>query len=275
MVTLESDSPLNCSRRSFLAALMLAHKHLVDKAYTNRAWHKVSTLSAHEIQTAELELAFALDFDLRFPADEFFDEYPEQRSRCSSWLKQPTVEEEEPTFVTAAKSKFFPGSGSASEASGDENMDDARMAFSRFSASPESMLSVPMPRLGSDLNSAFSSMTGSFTFVSPAQQSNGRLFCNSLSMQLGSRIPSLVTDVSSDCSSVDNRSVDSGSRDCSRESSPSRSDGGNSVSSGKKRHSAGQALIHDVQMSDVNAVEAVPKKRKILREPGLYLECRL
>ena len=254
---------------------MLAHKHLVDKAYTNRAWHKVSTLSAHEIQTAELELAFALDFDLRFPADEFFDEYPEQRSRCSSWLKQPTVEEEEPTFVTAAKSKFFPESGSASEAPGDENMDDARMAFSRFSASPESMLSVPMPRLGSDLNSAFSSMTGSFTFVSPAQQSNSRLFCNSLAMQLGSRIPSLVTDVSSDCSSVDNRSVDGGSQDCSRESSPSRSDGGNSVSSSKKRHSAGRTLVHDVQMSDVNAVEAVPKKRKILREPGLYLECRL
>lgn len=256
---------------------MLAHKHLVDKAYTNRAWHKVSTLSAHEIQTAELELAFALDFDLRFPADEFFDEYPEQRSRCSSWLKQPTIEEEEPSFVAAAKSKFFAGcaSGDASETSADENMEGPRTAFSRFSASPESMLSVPMPRVGSDLNSAFSSMTGSFTFVSPAQQSNGRLFCNPATMHVGSRIPSLVTDVSSDCSSVDNRSVDGGSRDCSRESSPSRSDGGNSVSSGKKRHSAGQALSQDVQMSEVNAAEAVTKKRKILREHGLYLECRL
>jgi hypothetical protein len=129
--------------------------------------------------------------------------------------------------------------------------------------------------LGTDLNSAFSSMTGSFTFVSPAQQCNGRLFSNSVAMQLGSRIPSLVTDVSSDYSSVDNRSVDGGSRDCSRESSPSRSDGGNSVSSSKKRHSGEQALSQDVQMSEVNSVEAVTKKRKILREHGLYLECRL
>ena len=35
-------------------------------------------------------------------------------------------------------------------------------------------------------------------------------------LQLSSRIPSLVTDVSSDCSSVDSRGADGGSRACSR-----------------------------------------------------------
>lgn len=269
MVTLDSDSPLNCSRRSFLAALMLAHKHLVDKAYTNRAWHKVSTLSPHEIQTAELELAFALDFDLRFPADEFFDEYPEQKERCMSWLKQTSTEEEEPSFVAAAKSKFFPSSANM-----DETMDGTPSAVPTFSASPENMLSVPMPLLGADVNSAFSSMTGSFTFVSPGQQSNGRMFCTS-TMRHSSRIPSLVTDTSSDCSSGDNHSADGGSHACSRESSPTRSDGGNSVSSGRKRDSTGQSLGQDIEMCEVKPVEAVVKKRKILREHGLYLECRL
>lgn len=250
---------------------MLAHKHLVDKAYTNRAWHKVSTLSPHEIQTAELELAFALDFDLRFPADEFFEEYPEQKERCVSWLKQSTVDEEEPSFVTAAKSKFFPESATAV----DEAMEDMHTAFPVITASPENMLSVPMPRLGTDVNSAFSSMTGSFTFVSPGQQSSGRLFCNAASVRIASRIPSLVTDNSSDCSSADNRSVDGGSHSCSRESSPTRSDGGNSVSSSKKRDSTGHSLGQDVEMSDVKPAEAVSKKRKLLREHGLYLECRL
>ncbi|KAI5454170.1 hypothetical protein NCC49_004235 [Naganishia albida] len=248
---------------------MLAHKHLVDKAYTNRAWHKVSTLSPHEIQTAELELAFALDFDLRFPADEFFEEYPEQKERCMSWLKQSSIEEEEPSFVAAAKSKFFP-----SNASADEAMGGAPAALPTFSTSPENMLSAPMPLLGVDVNSAFSSMTGSFTFVSPAQQSNGRLFCHA-ALRNGSRIPSLVTDTGSECSSGDVHSADGGSRACSRESSPTRSDGGNSVSSGRKRHSTGPALGQDVEMSEVKPVEAVSKKRKILRDHGLYLECRL
>ena len=248
---------------------MLAHKHLVDKAYTNRAWHKVSTLSPTEIQTAELELAFALDFDLRFPADEFFEEYPEQKERCMSWLKQTSTEEEEPSFVVAAKSKFFPANANT-----DETMDDMPSAVLTLSASPENMLSVPMPLLGADVNSAFSSMTGSFTLVSPGQQSNGRLFCNS-NMRHSTRIPSLVTDTSSDCSSGDNQSADGGSNACSRESSPTRSDGGNSASSGKKRDSTGQSLGQDVEMCEVKPAEAVIKKRKILREHGLYLECRL
>ncbi|KAJ9125028.1 hypothetical protein QFC24_002962 [Naganishia onofrii] len=272
LVTLEHDSPLNCSRRSFLAALMLAHKHLVDKAYTNRAWHKVSTLCPREIQTAELQMAFALNFDLRFPADEFFDEYPEQRERCVAWLKQSTVEEEEPTFVASTKAKFFPESATAC----DDLMEGTQTFSASLSGSPENMLSVPMPRLGGDINSAFSSMTGSFTFISPAQVSNGRMFCNPASVRAGSRIPSLITDLGSDCSSVENRSMDGDSRAASRESSPTRSDGGNSASSGRKRDAEGQSLGQDIEMMpETKTADVGSKKRKLLRENGMYLECRL
>ncbi|KAJ9115115.1 hypothetical protein QFC22_005445 [Naganishia vaughanmartiniae] len=271
LVTLEHDSPLNCSRRSFLAALMLAHKHLVDKAYTNRAWHKVSTLCPREIQTAELQMAFALDFDLRFPADDFFEEYPEQRERCMAWLKQSTVEEEEPLFVASTKAQFFPESATAC----DDLMEGTQTFSGSLSGSPENMLSVPMPRLGGDINSAFSSMTGSFTFISPAQVSNGRMFCNPASVRASSRIPSLITDLGSDCSSVENRSMDGDSRDASRESSPTRSDGGNSASSGRKRDAEGQSLGQDIEMPEAKSAEAGSKKRKILRENGMYLECRL
>ncbi len=62
--TLATDSPLLCPRRAFLAALVLAHKFLHDRVYSNRAWAKVSGLDVKEIGRGELALASILDWNL-------------------------------------------------------------------------------------------------------------------------------------------------------------------------------------------------------------------
>lgn len=62
--TLATDSPLLCPRRAFLAALVLAHKFLHDRVYSNRAWAKVSGLDVKEIGRGELALASMLDWNL-------------------------------------------------------------------------------------------------------------------------------------------------------------------------------------------------------------------
>jgi hypothetical protein len=44
-----SDRALQCGRRMFLAALILASKYLQDRNYSARAWSKISGLNTQEI----------------------------------------------------------------------------------------------------------------------------------------------------------------------------------------------------------------------------------
>ncbi|KAI9596083.1 hypothetical protein BDF19DRAFT_345078, partial [Syncephalis fuscata] len=53
-----------CGRRMFLASLVIATKYLQDRAYSNRAWSRVSGLSASEITRCERKLLHWLSWNL-------------------------------------------------------------------------------------------------------------------------------------------------------------------------------------------------------------------
>lgn len=55
---------LQCGRRMFLAALILASKYLQDRNYSARAWSKISGLKVHEINTNELAFLDAVNWKL-------------------------------------------------------------------------------------------------------------------------------------------------------------------------------------------------------------------
>ncbi|KAI5900075.1 uncharacterized protein SCHCODRAFT_02606907 [Schizophyllum commune H4-8] len=59
-----APSPLLCPRRTFLAALVLAHKFILEKCYSNRAWAKIAGLPPREVGRCERALGEALDWRL-------------------------------------------------------------------------------------------------------------------------------------------------------------------------------------------------------------------
>ncbi|RKP10027.1 cyclin-domain-containing protein, partial [Thamnocephalis sphaerospora] len=60
-----------CGRRMFLASLVIATKYLQDRAYSNRAWSRVSGLSASEITRCERKLLQWLSWNLYIQEKEF------------------------------------------------------------------------------------------------------------------------------------------------------------------------------------------------------------
>lgn len=66
--SLQSQPPNNdsilCSRRIFLASIMVSSKFLQDRTFSNRAWSKISGLNVRELSIVERRLLTALDFDL-------------------------------------------------------------------------------------------------------------------------------------------------------------------------------------------------------------------
>lgn len=55
---------LQCGRRMFLSALILASKYLQDRNYSARAWSKISGLNTLEINQNELAFLLAVDWEL-------------------------------------------------------------------------------------------------------------------------------------------------------------------------------------------------------------------
>lgn len=55
---------LQCGRRMFLAALILASKYLQDRNYSARAWSKISGLATQEINQNEIAFLLAVDWKL-------------------------------------------------------------------------------------------------------------------------------------------------------------------------------------------------------------------
>lgn len=62
---------MQCGRRMFLAALMLASKFLQDRNYTTRAWGKITGLPTSEINTNELKFLEAVDWKLHVSKERF------------------------------------------------------------------------------------------------------------------------------------------------------------------------------------------------------------
>lgn len=63
--------PMQCGRRMFLAALMLASKFLQDRSYSTRAWGKITGLPAAEINLNELKFLQAVGWNLHVSKDKF------------------------------------------------------------------------------------------------------------------------------------------------------------------------------------------------------------
>ncbi|MCJ1468555.1 hypothetical protein MMC07_007184 [Pseudocyphellaria aurata] len=65
------DSPssraMQCGRRMFLAALILASKYLQDRNFSARAWSKISGLKTLEINTNEMAFLSAVNWKLHIP----------------------------------------------------------------------------------------------------------------------------------------------------------------------------------------------------------------
>ncbi|KAF7592107.1 hypothetical protein BBP40_000713 [Aspergillus hancockii] len=62
---------MQCGRRMFLAALILASKYLQDRNYSARAWSKISGLNTLEINQNELMFLQAVDWRLHIPEATF------------------------------------------------------------------------------------------------------------------------------------------------------------------------------------------------------------
>ncbi|ETI23287.1 hypothetical protein G647_05087 [Cladophialophora carrionii CBS 160.54] len=62
---------MQCGRRMFLSALMLASKYLQDRNYSARAWSKISGLRSNEINENEREYLATINYDLHVPKDTF------------------------------------------------------------------------------------------------------------------------------------------------------------------------------------------------------------
>ncbi|KAF4124593.1 hypothetical protein GMORB2_5259 [Geosmithia morbida] len=66
-----STQALQCGRRMFLAALILASKYLQDRNYSARAWSKISGLNTHEINQNEMAFLYAVNWKLHICDDVF------------------------------------------------------------------------------------------------------------------------------------------------------------------------------------------------------------
>lgn len=66
-----TDRALQCGRRMFLAALILASKYLQDRNYSARAWSKISGLNTQEINQNEIAFLFAVSWNLHIAEDVF------------------------------------------------------------------------------------------------------------------------------------------------------------------------------------------------------------
>ncbi|KID89459.1 G1/S-specific cyclin Pcl5 [Metarhizium guizhouense ARSEF 977] len=70
------DRALQCGRRMFLAALILASKYLQDRNYSARAWSKISGLNTQEINQNEIAFLLAVNWQLHI-TDEVFQRWTE------------------------------------------------------------------------------------------------------------------------------------------------------------------------------------------------------
>jgi len=71
-----ASQAIQCGRRMFLAALILASKYLQDRNYSARAWSKISGLDTQEINQNEMAFLFAVNWKLHI-TDEIYNRWLE------------------------------------------------------------------------------------------------------------------------------------------------------------------------------------------------------
>lgn len=76
-----TDNPLLCGRRMFLAALILASKYLQDRNYSAKAWSKLTNLPVKDINTNERAFLKAIDYRLHVEV-ETYNEWCAKVSEC-------------------------------------------------------------------------------------------------------------------------------------------------------------------------------------------------
>lgn len=76
---------MQCGRRMFLTALILASKYLQDRNYSTRAWSKISGLRAQEIHVNEMNYCKVIDWNLHITQEKF-----QRWSRIVLNLSRPT-----------------------------------------------------------------------------------------------------------------------------------------------------------------------------------------
>ena len=82
---------MQCGRRMFLTALILASKYLQDRNYSTRAWSKISGLRAQEIHLNEMDYCKKINWSLHI-AKEKFDRWSYTVLRLSSPMNGPRSE---------------------------------------------------------------------------------------------------------------------------------------------------------------------------------------
>lgn len=107
----ENESPcraMQCGRRMFLSALMLASKYLQDRNYSARAWSKISGLRSNEINENEREYLQLIDYELHVPKESF-----DVWSKIVLSLSRVTKEQPQCRSGSLSPGSSPPGSGSS------------------------------------------------------------------------------------------------------------------------------------------------------------------
>ena len=176
-----TPSPLIDPRRTFLASLVLASKFLLDKAFSNKAWAKLSGLEALEVGKCERALGMALNWRLWVgrevapqPSPAPFDQPPVQPQlvhspptypstiRPSAWeksLAHVVVQQNSPArsispshgsvFTTSSTPTLYSGSELGSE----PDMPQGYEEVSNWTQTPELYVDInePMVAVGGDM----------------------------------------------------------------------------------------------------------------------------
>lgn len=87
---------MQCGRRMFLAALILASKYLQDRNYSARAWSKISGLKITEINSNEMAFVTAIDWRLHV-SEPLFQRWTDVVLKFS-----PPASPSSPTFINGA-----------------------------------------------------------------------------------------------------------------------------------------------------------------------------
>lgn len=100
---------MQCGRRMFLSALMLASKYLQDRNYSARAWSKISGLRSNEINENEREYLLQIEYNLHVPKESF-----DNWSKIVLVLSRLSSQERPPCRPSTSNSELCPpGSGSS------------------------------------------------------------------------------------------------------------------------------------------------------------------
>ncbi|CCC09345.1 hypothetical protein SMACR_05240 [Sordaria macrospora] len=100
---------LQCGRRMFLAALILASKYLQDRNYSAKAWSKISGLNVKEINQNEMAFLLAVNWKLHIP-DHLYERWTECMAKinpslppCSGSAAQQIYQQQSANYKNAIR----------------------------------------------------------------------------------------------------------------------------------------------------------------------------